>query len=96
MLKNLFEEHGKVKKVNIIKDQFTGAPRGFAFVEMEVASEAKSAIDALNGHELEGKKLTVNEARPREAGNRSSRPNGDRGGFGGNGHRRDDRSRSRF
>lgn len=93
----MFEQYGKVKSVKIIKDQFTGASRGFAFVEMDAASEGKAAIDGLTGHDLEGKKLTVNEARPREAGSRPSRPNGDRGGFGGsNGHRRDDRSRSRF
>ena len=64
---------------------------------MPAIPEAQAAISALDGYELEGKKLSVNKAREREAGSRPPRSNGDRGGFGGsNGNRRDDRSRSRY
>lgn len=62
---------------------------------MPEGTEAQAAMDALDGFELEGKKLSVNKAREREAGSRP-RSNGDGGGFGGNGMRRDDRMRSRY
>jgi len=74
----LFAQHGTVNSVRIITDKFTGSPRGFAFVEMGSNDEANAAIAALNGAEFEGKRLRVNEARPREA-----RP--ERGGGGGGG-----------
>jgi len=66
-LEALFAQHGQVSSVRVITDKFTGAPRGFAFVEMGSRDEATAAIAALNGAEFEGNRLRVNEARPREA-----------------------------
>jgi RNA recognition motif-containing protein len=71
-LQHAFEAFGQVASVNIIKDRFTGEPRGFAFVEMPAKAEAQSAIDGPNGKELKGRSLNVNEAR--------SRPEDRRGG----------------
>ena len=70
---DLFAEHGSVDRVKLITDRDTGRPRGFGFVEMADDNEGRAAIDALNGFEMDGRKLTVNEARPREA-----RPSGHR------------------
>ncbi len=64
-VRQLFEAHGQVASVSIIEDKFTGRPRGFAFVEMPTDAEAQAAIAALNGKDLKGRPLTVNEARPR-------------------------------
>ncbi len=72
-----FEQYGEVSAVNIIMDRETGRPRGFAFVEMPDAQEAKEAIEHLNLAEIVGRKVTVNEARPRE--NRSRGGDRDRG-----------------
>ena len=82
-LRALFEEGGReVSDVKIITDRDTGRPRGFAFVEMGSQSDAKSAILALNGREVGGRALTVNEAKEQEP------RRGGRGGFGGGrGHR---------
>lgn len=74
-LTDLFSPHGAVESARIITDKFTGQSRGFGFVEMSNDDEAKAAIEALNGMELGGRTLTVNEARPQ-----TDRP---RGGFGG-------------
>jgi cold-inducible RNA-binding protein len=74
-LQALFEAHGEVSSVNVITDRFSGRPRGFAFVEMATEQAANAAIAALNGQEVDGRTLTVNEAKPRE-----SRGGGDRGG----------------
>jgi len=74
-LRELFGQHGSVSSVSLITDRETGQPRGFAFVEME--NGAESAISALDGKEVGGRTLKVNEARPRE----------DRGGGGGGGRR---------
>ena len=65
-LRELFEQHGTVDKVHLITDRYTGRSRGFGFVEMPDADEAKAAIAALNGASLHNRPLTVNEARPRE------------------------------
>jgi len=73
-LNELFTAHGTVESVRVITDKFTGQSRGFGFVEMSTAEEAKNAIGALNATQLDGRTLTVNEAKPQEA--RS-------GGFGG-------------
>jgi len=64
-IRNAFETFGKVESVTIIKDKFTGESRGFGFVEMPDKAEAQAAMEALNGKELKGRTLTVNEARPR-------------------------------
>jgi cold-inducible RNA-binding protein len=61
-----FEEFGDVTAVKIIKDRFTGSPRGFAFVEMSVDADAQRAIEELNGQDIGGRQVTVNEARPQE------------------------------
>ena len=64
-LRGVFAQHGDVQSVNVITDRDTGRPRGFAFVEMADAASASSAIQALDGSELGGRNLRVNEARPR-------------------------------
>ena len=65
-VRSLFETYGTVEKVNIVTDRDTGRARGFGFVEMSVNAEADRAIDGLNGRELGGRALNVNEARPKE------------------------------
>jgi len=65
-LEELFGEHGTVESARVITDKFTGRSRGFGFVEMSTQEEAQVAIDKLNGTDLEGRSLTVNEAKPRE------------------------------
>jgi len=81
-MKKAFAEFGEVTSVAIIKDKVTGQSRGFGFVEMATDSEGKVAIEAMNGREFNGRKLTVNEARPRTEGGRPG-GGGGRGGFGG-------------
>ena len=80
MLQSLFEKYGTVERVNIVTDRDTGQARGFGFVEMSNDAEAAKAINALNGMDLEGRTLNVNEARPKTDRPRSDRPGG--GGFG--------------
>ncbi|MEK7796948.1 MAG: RNA-binding protein [Pseudomonadota bacterium] len=83
-LRQAFAAYGQVDKVSVLKDKFTGEPRGFGFVEMANKTEAQAAITGLNQKEIKGRALTVNEARPREdRGNRSGGGGGNRGGFGG-------------
>jgi len=65
-LRNVFAEIGEVSSASIVTDRDTGRSRGFGFVEMSSDADAQTAIDALNGKDLEGRRLTVNEARPRE------------------------------
>ncbi|HNX98764.1 MAG TPA: RNA-binding protein [Candidatus Aminicenantes bacterium] len=77
-LREAFTAHGEVTSVAIMKDKFTGEPRGFGFVEMPSKENAEKAIASLNGTELKGRNLTVNEARPK-----TERPRGGGGGFGG-------------
>jgi RNA recognition motif-containing protein len=81
-LESLFAQFGRVNEVNIITDQYTGQAKGFAFVEMENEAEAQQAIRQLNGTELGGRTLVVNEARERDRGGRS-------GGGSGGGRRYD-------
>ncbi|HKK20471.1 MAG TPA: RNA-binding protein [candidate division Zixibacteria bacterium] len=70
-LRQAFEGFGEVSTVSIITDKYSGDPRGFAFVEMSTKSEAIAAISGLNGQELNGRPLKVNEAKPKtEGGNR--------------------------
>lgn len=77
-LEQLFSSHGQVDEVALITDRDTGRPRGFGFVTMSNDEEAAKAIEAINGTEVEGRTLNVNEAKPK----------GDRGGGGGGGRRR--------
>ena len=81
-LQEMFGAHGPVQEIDVIKDKFSGRPRGFAFVTMETKEGADAAIQALNGKEIDGRALTVNEARPREE--RAPRSGGG-GGYGGGG-----------
>jgi len=81
-LRDVFSAYGEVDSVSVITDRDTGRPRGFAFVEMSDASAAQAAIRGVNGTELGGRTLNVNEARPKGNGG------GGRGGGGGGGGRR--------
>jgi RNA recognition motif-containing protein len=81
-LRQAFESFGQVTSINIIKDKFSGQSKGFGFVEMPSADEARSAISDLNGKEFKGRALSVNEARPKTEGG-SSRGGGGGRGFGG-------------
>jgi RNA recognition motif-containing protein len=83
-LQGLFSEYGTVRSVKVIKDMFSGESKGFGFVEMPGQAEAQKAISELNTKELKGKKLTVNEARPRNDDRRGGGRGGHRGGGGGN------------
>jgi cold-inducible RNA-binding protein len=78
-LEELFSQSGQVESANIVTDRDTGRSRGFAFIEMDTREAADAAIQALNGFEIDGRSLTVNDARPKE--NRGG--GGSRGGFGG-------------
>src|SRR5215813_12844395 len=78
-LQDLFEQHGQVSEVRLIMDHVTGKSRGFAFVTMNDNAQAGAAMSAFNGHEFNGRALTVNEARPREE---RPRPHGGGGGGG--------------
>ena len=79
-LENLFAAHGTVRSAQVIKDRDTGRSKGFGFVEMDSGEQAQAAIDAFNGEEVNGRRLTVNEARPRE--DRGDRGYAHSGGFG--------------
>lgn len=79
-IRSLFEAHGTVDRVNIVTDRDTGQARGFAFVEMANTNEADKAISAINGADVDGRTLNVNEARPKTSG-------GDRGNSGGYGRK---------
>jgi RNA recognition motif-containing protein len=72
-IKNTFAAHGAVSSVKIITDKFTGRSRGFGFVEMPEKTEAEAAITNLNGKDLKGRKIVVNEARPKREGGRGNR-----------------------
>ena len=86
----LFGAVGTVDSINVMRDQATGRARGFAFVEMSTDDEAQNAIDKLNNHQLGGRNLTVNEARPKTGGG------GFGGGFDGGGNGRGRRSEPRW
>jgi len=77
-LRDMFAEHGEVTSAALVMDRDTGRPRGFGFVEFADAAHARAAINALNGQEVDGRSLTVNEAKPRGGG-------GGGGGGGGRG-----------
>ena len=80
-LESAFSEHGRVEEVAIVMDRETGRPRGFAFVTMNNDSEARAAIEGVNGREIDGRTVTVNEARPK------AERSGGRGGGAGGGRR---------
>jgi RNA recognition motif-containing protein len=84
-LRGIFEPHGAVDKVSLVTDRDTGRSRGFAFVELTNAAEADKAIAALNGTELGGRALTINEAKPKTDRPRSGGGKGFGGGGGGKG-----------
>jgi RNA recognition motif-containing protein len=82
-LQNLFAAHGTVQSAQVIKDRETGRSKGFGFVELDSGAQAQAAIAALNGQEVNGRALTVNEARPREERGEKFAGSRGRGGFGG-------------
>src|SRR5438045_8560087 len=87
-LQDLFEQHGTVNEVHLMMDKMTGKSRGFAFITMNDDTQAKAAMSATNGKELNGRALNVNEARPREerprgGGGGGGRPGGQRRSFSG-------------
>ena len=84
-LDSLFAAHGTVQSAQVIMDRDTGRSKGFGFVEMGSDAEAQAAIQALNGKELDGRALTVNEAKPREDRGGGRGGSGGRGGYGGGG-----------
>src|SRR5262245_28063276 len=84
-LERLFAAHGTVQSAQVIMDRETGRSKGFGFVEMGSDQEAQAAIAALSGKDMNGRALTVNEARPREAGGGRGGSGGGRGGYGGGG-----------
>lgn len=90
-LNELFSQHGEVAEVSVITDRETGRSRGFGFVEMKNDNAAREAIAALEGTDLGGRRITVNEARPRPAGGGGGGGGrgGSRGGGGGGGGRRE-------
>lgn len=95
-LEAAFAEFGAVERVSVVRDRDTGQPRGFAFVEMTNGNEAANAINAMNGREMNGRALNVNEARPREerrgfGGGGGGGRGGYGGGGGGGGRRREPR-----
>jgi cold-inducible RNA-binding protein len=109
-LRQAFEAFGQVESATVIKDRFSGESRGFGFVEMPSKTEAQTAIDEMNGKDLKGRAVNVNEARPkaprggggggggggRSGGGRSGGGGRRQGGFGGGGGGGRDRGRSRY
>ena len=87
-LQQLFAQAGTVESASVVEDRDTGQSRGFGFVEMSSREEAQAAIAQFNGKEVNGRSLTVNEAKPREdRGGGGNRGGGGRGGYGGGGNR---------
>ena len=81
-LQDAFAAHGTVTEANLMMDRSTGRPRGFGFITMGTPEEAQKAIDALNGSTLDGRALTVNEAKPREEGRSGGHHSGGRRDYG--------------
>jgi RNA recognition motif-containing protein len=89
-LEQMFSAHGTVQSAQVIMDRDTGRSKGFGFVEMGTDAEAQAAISTMDQKEIDGRRLTVNEARPKTegGGGGGGRRGGDRGGYGGGGGRR--------
>ena len=87
-LQQMFEAHGTVVSAQVIMDRDTGRSKGFGFVEMSSDAEAQAAVDAMNGKDINGRPLTVNEARPKPEGGGGRGGRGGYGGGGGGGGRR--------
>ena len=77
-LQDAFAAHGTVTEANLMMDRATGRPRGFGFITMATPEEAQKAMDALNGKDMDGRALTVNEAKPRQEGGSGGRSSGGR------------------
>ena len=92
-LRDLCEKYGEVTSADVISDRDSGRSKGFGFVEMADAGAAKQVIEALNGTDLDGRTITVNEAKPRESRPRSDSRRGGGGGYGGGGYGGGGRSR---
>src|SRR5437660_12075953 len=86
-IRDLFEGFGQVTTAKIVTDKFTGSSRGFGFVEMPNDDEAQKAIAELNGKDFEGRKIVVNESKPRETTGQDNRPPRREGGYGNGGGR---------
>ena len=86
-LRGIFEAHGQVSSAQVVNDRDTGRSRGFGFVEMPNDSEGSAAIAAMNGQQIEGRAIVVNEARPKESRPGGGGFGGGRGGGGGGGYR---------
>ena len=86
-LREAFEAFGTVESVNVLKDRFTGEPRGFGFVEMPSDEEGKAAIEGMNGKDLKGREVNVDQARPRTSNRGGGRGGGGYGRGGGGGGR---------
>jgi len=84
-LQSLFEQHGTVVSAAVVTDRETGRSRGFGFVEMGDRTQGQAAIEALNGQAMDGRNVTVNEARPREERSSGGGGGRGRGGYGGGG-----------
>jgi RNA recognition motif-containing protein len=84
-LREVFTESGNVADVKVVLDRESGRPRGFAFVEMSTDDEAAKAMETLNGREIQGRAISVSEARERSGGGGGGGGGGGRGGFGGGG-----------
>jgi cold-inducible RNA-binding protein len=94
-LRTIFEAHGAVEKITLMTDKDTGRSRGFGFVEMTNANEADKAIAALNGSDLSGRKLTINQAKPKPKSDRHTVGGGHRFGGSRSAHRDDYRGHPR-
>jgi RNA recognition motif-containing protein len=86
-LRQVFEPFGQVSSITIIKDKYSGQSRGFGFVEMPDRAQAQAAIESLNGKEVSGRQLSVNEARPRTDRGKSGERGGQKGGRSGFGRK---------
>ena len=86
-VRKIFEKHGEVTDVKLVKDQYSGELRGFGFIQMPVKSDGQKAIQEVNGAELGGNTIVVNEARPRQDRSSGGRQRGGGGGYGGSRNR---------